>query len=138
VVVGPGLTRLRWIHGALGLVGLLEKNGFAALRYRVGFAVFAFVGLTVEVVLPLMAIASGGWATVAGLLIYAGIAGVIAANRKVNQASAWTAVLFAPAMAVFLFALVRSMVLTLRRNGVVWRGTHYPLDELRRNAEGSW
>jgi len=63
---------------------------------------------------------------------------VIAANRSVNQASAWMAVLFAPATAVFLFALVRSMVLTLRRNGVVWRGTLYPLDELRRNAEGSW
>jgi hypothetical protein len=39
---------------------------------------------------------------------------------------------------VFLYALVRSMVLTLWRNGVVWRGTLYPLDELRRNAEGSW
>lgn len=138
VVVGRGLTRLHWVRGALGIVGLLEKNGFAALRYRVGFSLVAFVGLTVEIVLPLAAIACGGWTMAAGLLIYAGIAGTIAANRSVNQASAWTAVLFAPAMAVFLFALMRSMVLTLRRNGVVWRGTLYALDELRRNAEGSW
>jgi glycosyltransferase involved in cell wall biosynthesis len=138
VVVGAGLTRLRWIEGALGLVKVLEKNGFAGLRYRVGVAVAVFAGLVVQIVLPLVAIASGGWMTVAGLLVFVGIAGVIAANRSVNQASAWTAVLFAPAAAVFLFALVRSMVLTLRRNGVVWRGTVYPLDELRRNAEGSW
>ena len=138
VAVGPGLVRLHWNHGALGMVSLLEKNGFAALRYRVGFAAFAFVGLTVEILLPLVAIASGGWTMVAGLLTYVGIAGVIAANRKANQASVWTAVLFAPATAVFLYALVRSMVLTLRRNGVVWRGTLYPLDELRRGAEGSW
>jgi hypothetical protein len=33
-----------------------------------------------------------------------------------------------------LFAVLRSVVLTLLRNGVEWRGTHYPLDELRRNA----
>jgi hypothetical protein len=137
-VVGRGLVRLHWIQGALGIVKLLEKNGFAALRYRVGLAVMVFVGLAVQIVLPLMAIASGGWTTVAGVLIYVGIAGTIAANREVNQASAWTAVLFAPAAAVFLFALVRSTVLTLTRNGVVWRGTLYPLDELRRNAEGSW
>jgi hypothetical protein len=98
----------------------------------------AFVGLAVQIVLPLVAIASGGWLTVAGLLIYVGIAGTIAANRSVNQAPVWTAVLFGPATAVLLFALVRSMVLTLKRNGVVWRGTLYPLDELRRNAEGTW
>ncbi|MGA2849422.1 MAG: glycosyltransferase family 2 protein [Terracidiphilus sp.] len=138
VVVGPGLTRLRWNHGALGMVSLLEKNGFAALRYSVGLALAAFVGLAVEILLPLAAIASGGWTMVAGLLIHVGIAGVIAANRKVNQASAWNAVMFSPATAVFLYALVRSMVLTLRRNGVVWRGTLYPLEELRRNARGSW
>jgi len=138
VVVGPGLVRLHWNHGALGMVSLLEKNGFAALRYSVGLALAAFVGLAVEILLPLAAIMSGGWTMVAGLLVFVGIAGVIAANRSVNQASAWMAVLFAPATAVFLFALVRSMVLTLRRNGVVWRGTLYPLDELRRNAEGSW
>jgi len=138
VVVGDGLLRLRWIEGALGLVRLLEKNGFAAMRYRVGLAVAAFVGLAVQVVLPLTAIASGGWNTVAGVLIYVGIAGTIAANRSVNQASAWMAVLFAPATAVLLYALMRSMILTLRRNGVVWRGTLYPLDELRKNAEGTW
>jgi glycosyltransferase involved in cell wall biosynthesis len=138
VVVGDGLVRLRWVVGALGIVKLLEKNGFAGLRYRVGLAVMAFVGLAVQIVLPLVAIASGGWLTVAGLLIYVGIAGTIAANRSVNQAPVWTAVLFGPATAVLLFALVRSMVLTLKRNGVVWRGTLYPLDELRRNAEGTW
>jgi GT2 family glycosyltransferase len=138
VVVGHGLTRLHWVQGALGIVRLLEKNGFAAMRYRVGLAVMAFVGLTVQIVLPLVAIAHGGWTTVAGLLIYAGIAGTIAANGQINQASPWTAVLFAPATAVLLFALMRSMILALRRNGVVWRGTLYPLDELRRNAEGTW
>jgi hypothetical protein len=33
---------------------------------------------------------------------------------------------------LFLYTLLRSMILTLVQNGVVWRGTKYPLDELRK------
>jgi len=36
------------------------------------------------------------------------------------------------------FALLRSMFLTLARNGVDWRGTRYPLAELRRHAGRGW
>jgi glycosyltransferase involved in cell wall biosynthesis len=137
-VLGPALARIHWIQGTLGIVGLLEKNGFAGLRYRVGLSLLAFLGFAVQIVLPLAAMASGGWATVAGLLTYAFIAMTYAANRRVTQVSPWQAILFAPATAMLLFALVRSMVLTLKRNGVLWRGTLYPLDELRRNAGRSW
>ena len=36
--------------------------------------------------------------------------------------------------ALLIYALLRSMILTLVRGGVLWRGTFYPLDELRRQA----
>jgi len=137
VVTGTGLARIRWIKGALGIVGLMEKNGFAGLRYRAGLALLAFVGFGVQIVLPLAAMTMGGWAAVAGVLTYAFIALTYAANRRVTQVSPWVALLFAPATGILLFALARSMVLTLWRNGVVWRGTLYSLEELRRNA-GSW
>jgi cellulose synthase/poly-beta-1,6-N-acetylglucosamine synthase-like glycosyltransferase len=136
-VLGAGLARIRWIKGALGIVGLLEKNGFAALRYRVGICLLASLGFAVQILLPLAALASGGWAMVAGLLTYAFIALTYLANRRVTQVSPWLAILFAPATAILLFALLRSMILTLQRGGVEWRGTRYPLDELRRNA-GRW
>ena len=35
---------------------------------------------------------------------------------------------------VFVFTLLRSMLVTLNQGGVVWRGTFYPLAELRKNA----
>jgi hypothetical protein len=41
---------------------------------------------------------------------------------------------FPAAALVFLYAMVRSMVLTLVRGGVVWRGTFYPLRELREHV----
>jgi hypothetical protein len=137
VVLGAGLARIRWIKGALGIVGLLEKNGFAGLRYRVGMCLLALLGFAVQVVLPLAAIACGGWAAVAGLLTYAFIGITYTANRRVTQVSPWLAVFFAPATAILLFALARSMILALKRGGVDWRGTRYPLDEVRRNA-GRW
>jgi hypothetical protein len=137
IVTGTGLVNIRWINGALGIVGLLEKNGFAAVRYSVGLALVAFVGFGAQIVLPLAALVIGGCTAVAGVLTYAFIALTYAANRRVTQVSPWVAMLFAPATGILLFAFVRSMVLTIRRGGVVWRGTLYPLDELRRNA-GSW
>jgi GT2 family glycosyltransferase len=137
IVLGAGLVRIRWIKGALGIVGLLEKNGFAGLRYRVGMALVAFTGFAIQIALPLAAIACGGWAATAGLLVYVFIALTYFANRRVTHVAPWLAVFFAPATAVLLYALVRSMVLAFVRNGVVWRGTLYPLDELRRNA-GDW
>jgi GT2 family glycosyltransferase len=136
IVIGAGLARIRWIHGALGIVGLLEKNGFAALRYRVGLAVVGLLGFAVQIVLPLAAMRMGGWAAVGGVSIYLFIGMTYFANRRVTQVSPWTALLFAPATGVLLFALARSVVLTLWRGGVEWRGTRYGLEELRRNAAG--
>jgi hypothetical protein len=97
-----------------------------------------FLGFALQIVLPLAAIASGGWAAVAGLLAYAFIALSYVANRPVTQAPPWVSIFFAPAVAILLFALMRSMILTLKRGGVMWRGTLYPLDELRRNAGSGW
>jgi hypothetical protein len=42
--------------------------------------------------------------------------------------------LFPVAVCLIVYSMLRSMVLTLARGGVVWRGTFYPLPELRRNA----
>jgi hypothetical protein len=138
VVVGPGLVRIRWLQGAWGVVRLAEKNGFAAFRFRTGQALLACLGTAALALLPLAAMAAGGWALAATLLSYAAIAITYWANRKVTQTPAWLAVLFAPATLVLLYALLRSTVLALVRKGVDWRGTRYSLAELRRNAGRGW
>jgi GT2 family glycosyltransferase len=138
VALGPGLARIRWLQGALGVVHLAEKNAFAVYRFRVGLALLACLGLAVQAVLPLAAMSAGGWALAAGLLTYFGIALAYWANRRITQVAPWLAIFFAPCTAIVLFAFLRSMVFTLVRNGVDWRGTRYPLDELRRQAGPIW
>ena len=138
VVLGPGLARIRWLDGPLGVVQLSEKNGFAIFRYRTWLALLACVGLAVDLVLPPAALAAGGWTAVAGALTYAAIVLAYYASRRVTQVSPWLAVFFPPAAAVVLFAFLRSILLTVFRRGVKWRGTLYPLAELRRNAQSGW
>ena len=104
---------------------------------RLGLALVAFVGFAIQIVLPLVAMVCGGWAAAAGILVYVFIALTYFANRRVTQVSPWVAMFFAPATTILLYSLVRSMILALVRNGVVWRGTFYPLDELRRHT-GNW
>jgi glycosyltransferase involved in cell wall biosynthesis len=134
VALGPGVVNLRWIRGLFGIVGNIEKNGFAVFRYRVWLAALTCLGLAIQAVVPLAAMFLGRWGLVAGLSAYAAIGLVFYANRRANGVSPLTAALFAPCVAALFWAFIRSTTLTLVRDGVTWRGTHYPLKELRRNA----
>jgi hypothetical protein len=55
-------------------------------------------------------------------------------SRYYNRVGLGYVLAFPVAAALVLYAMLRSTLVTLLRGGVVWRGTFYPLDELRRNA----
>jgi hypothetical protein len=93
----------------------------------------AFLCLT-----PFLALAFSGaarWAGVVTLVV------LLLLNlrywRLTNISSAYL-LLFPIATLLFLWTLLRSMVLVLWRGGVLWRGTLYPLKELRRQAGPLW
>lgn len=134
VALGPGLVNLRWIEGYFGIVRNLEKNGFAAFRYRTWLACAGCLGLVAQALLPLAAMGADWPAAAAGVLIYLDIGLVFWANRRLNGISPAAAVLFAPSVLVLAFGFLRSLALTLAHGGVEWRGTRYPLVELRRRA----
>jgi cellulose synthase/poly-beta-1,6-N-acetylglucosamine synthase-like glycosyltransferase len=134
ITYGPGLARIRWIRGYFGLVTNLEKNGFAGFRFNLAFILAACIGLALDAVVPIGATFTGMLGLAGGLLTYAAIALIFQANRRMNGVSPLTVVLFGPSAAVLAWALLRSAFLTLARGGVVWRGTLYPLKELRKGC----
>jgi cellulose synthase/poly-beta-1,6-N-acetylglucosamine synthase-like glycosyltransferase len=134
VILGPNLVRLRWLNGAFAVINLVEKNGFAVTRFRTPLQLLACLSFPMHAIVPLAAIFSGGWNTAAGLLAYFGITLCYQASRRVTRVPVWCALFFAPAVLLVGWALLRSMFLALWRGGVVWRGTLYPLEELRRAA----
>ena len=126
MVLGPGLAKIAWMQGPFGIVSLLEKNAFAGFRYRVDVAVAASVALVLQAVVPLLALAAGPWGVSACVTLYCSVAMSFHANRKLNNISPLLAVLYAPSVLILAWSFLRSMILTIRRGGVAWRGTLYP------------
>src|SRR5882757_2545704 len=59
VATGRNLVRIRWAHGAWGVVTNLSKNVFAAFRFRLGLMVAGTVATAVMCLLPFAGLALG-------------------------------------------------------------------------------
>ena len=132
-VFGEDLISVRWARGAMGVVDNLTKNFFAIVSFqwwRAVASVFALLFLNLG---PFLGVwLAQGWARVpygialgAMYLIYLGM------SFK-SSIPAYYFLLHPVSTVMFGYTLVRSMWLTLRNDGVTWRGTKYPLEELRK------
>jgi glycosyltransferase involved in cell wall biosynthesis len=134
LVEGTGMASVEWYHSLRELLHGLEKNAFAGLEYRVLFAVPAVLFHLTLGLAPLagmvllrgppqlLSAAMVGWA----LFLYGHIAGRIGTRRS-------TALLYPVFVVMFNWIVLRTMVVNLRDGGIRWRGTFYPLAELRKN-----
>jgi glycosyltransferase involved in cell wall biosynthesis len=134
-VLGRGLIRLHWAAGTFGMVRNLTKNIFATFRFRLSLFFGGWLGLLLLCFGPFAAL-FGPWpARSAGIVSLLMITGLYAlASRYYNRISLRYVLTFPVAVALVLYAMLRSTLVTLFRGGVVWRGTFYPLRELRRCA----
>lgn len=130
---GLDLVRVHWAAGVPGLISVMTKNIFAAVRFHISLLLMGCGWLACFCVLPWFAIWSRPLALPAGVTV----AAIIAAYRLMSPRTgltAWNALLAPFAASLFIYALLRSMVVTLVQGGVNWRGTFYPLRTLRENA----
>ncbi len=134
VAFGDGMVRVRWAVGAHGVVRNLTKNFFAHLHYNVAFAAMAALGMLWLHLGPWFgAVFATGWARAGYVLALGCLLTVYAGMGRRTKISVGYALLHPAASVVMVFTLVRSTVLTLAQGGVEWRGTFYPLAELKRN-----
>jgi cellulose synthase/poly-beta-1,6-N-acetylglucosamine synthase-like glycosyltransferase len=135
VAFGENMVQIRWAVGASGVVRNLTKNFFAQLHYSVAFALIATCGLLWLHLGPWIgSLFASGWAR-AGYAVALGslLAVYVAMGRRTKIGTGY--VLLHPVASVLMvFTLVLSTVVTLARGGVVWRGTFYPLGELKKNC----
>jgi glycosyltransferase involved in cell wall biosynthesis len=133
--LAPEAIRLRWYSGAGNIVRGLTKNMFAALHFSVWFALFNAAQVCLASIAPFAGVVfATGWARIFAA-IAAGVVLVFHAGEcriaKVSRLYAFTHPLGA---VILLYIIARSMAVTLGRRGIVWRGTFYPLEELRRGS----
>ncbi len=132
-VLGRDLLLLPWGAGAMAIVGNLTKNFFALMQFSVARALGAIVLLLFFNITPFLGVwLAHGWQKIPFLVsliaifcLYIGMSW----NMPI-----WPYYFFFHPIStgLLVYTMFRSMTHTLRNNGVIWRGTHYSLDELRK------
>jgi hypothetical protein len=134
LVDGTGLLTVTWYPSLREMARGLEKNIYAACDYQLGRFLL--------VVLSLLGLFLGPWAGVVlahgvarGLFGGAAAIGLLMAlYTAIHAVGSWHVALGTPVSVLILTAVyIRSVYLTLRRGGIMWRDSFYPLAELRRN-----
>lgn len=129
-----GMIRVRWAVGLHGVIHVLTKNAFAGLRYSWPAVVASGLGLLIANVWPYAGLFLGP--PLAQCLCLAVVFSMLAAALSQTSGSripAWHFLTWPLAAVLFLYIIVRSGMLAERQRGIYWRGTFYPLEELRRN-----
>ena len=134
VAFGVDMVQVHWATGTSGLVGVMTKNIFAVFNYRIVLLFCGVAWMAAFCLAPFIAI----WfpaLTIPAAVALAAMTWGYMLMRRISNLRARNILLAPYAIVVFIFTLLRSMVMTLRQGGVIWRGTVYSLAELRRNTE---
>jgi len=132
-VFGEDLISIRWARGARGVVENLTKNFFAVLSFQWWRTLIAAFGLAFLNLMPFLGVwLAHGWerlpygiALGSMFLIYLGMSWR-------SGVPAYYFLLHPVSTVLFVYTLLLSMCHALWNDGIIWRGTRYPLEELRR------
>jgi glycosyltransferase involved in cell wall biosynthesis len=127
---------VRWHAGLGNLVRGVTKNFFAAAGYSLVLAAIQIAGLISLSILPFAGLVFGqGWIRIfSALSVFIAVcfhAGIAAEVMRVSPLYALTQPLGAVVMS---YMIARSALVTVKQGGIVWRGTFYPLEDLKRGV----
>jgi hypothetical protein len=133
VAAGAGALSVEWYRTLGELARGFRKNAFAGLQYSLLLTVGAIAG-NLALVWPFVAIwmTSGAERAIYATAALAQMAGY-SGPALTQRTRPWLAVLYPLAGLIFVSILGAAVLRTVRRRGIEWRGTFYPLDELRAN-----
>ncbi|HWZ81315.1 MAG TPA: glycosyltransferase [Terriglobales bacterium] len=133
VAFGEDLVSLRWAVGASGIVDNLTKNFFALLMFQWWRTVGSVIGVGFLNLGPFVGLwLAHGWTRIPYALALACIFLIYWGMSRVSAVPPYYFFLHPLATALFMYILMKSMFHTLWNDGIVWRGTRYPLEDLRK------
>jgi len=130
---GRGLISVRWVVGLRGAMQGSTKNAFAGLGYRPLSVLASAAAVLLTAAWPAAGLLVGppGARAVSAASLAAMCAA--AGGSGLGGSASWLYGLAFPVGGLlFACVLIRSMAAAYLQGGVVWRGTLYPLEELRR------
>ncbi len=132
-IFGEDLITIRWAKGALGVVRNLTKNFFAVMSFQWPRAVISCFGLAFLNLMPFLGVwVAHGWTKLPYAIALLSILAIYVGMARFSAVPAYYFFLHPVSTMLFVYTMLRSMMVTLGRGGVTWRGTFYPLEDLRR------
>jgi glycosyltransferase involved in cell wall biosynthesis len=134
VAYAPEFLVVEWYSSFRGVITGLEKNAFSGTDYRILLVLAGVILLSLCSIWPFVAIfITTGAIKVVYLSTVALIMLVVADCARFHHSRPWYAIGYPVMSALFIFILLRTMLLNLWQGGIRWRGTFYSLKELKAN-----
>jgi glycosyltransferase involved in cell wall biosynthesis len=131
-VFGGDLISIRWANGAMGVVNNLTKNFFAILSFQWPRTLISALGLAFLNLMPFLGVwLAHGWARLPYVVALGSMFAIYLGMSR-SGVPAYYFLLHPVSAALFIYTLLRSMFHALWNDGIIWRGTRYPLEELRK------
>lgn len=133
-LAGYDFVTVRWYETAGMMIDGLMKNVFALYNFRVTWVLAGIVLIFVMAIFPVWGIfLADGYARLLFLatVMVRGIAFVRGSIMLGNGIRSLPWSLVTPYINIFI--MIKATVTTLKNKGIDWRGTHYPLEQLRDN-----
>jgi len=132
-VFGGDLISIRWANGAMGVVNNLTKNFFAVLSFQWPRTLISAFGLAFLNLMPFLGVwLAHGWERLPYIVALASMFSMYVGMSLRFGVPAYYFLLHPVSTFLFIYTLLRSMFHTLWNDGIIWRGTRYPLEELRK------
>lgn len=130
---GGDFVQVRWYESIPDMVRGLMKNIFALYSYRIDYVVVALLGIILLTIVPVwgVLVTQGTARIFFGITVLCRIAVFICNARGMKLPlvlSLWS--LGTPYLTVYI--VIKAVWTTLRNQGIDWRGTHYSLEELKK------
>lgn len=134
ILTGQGMLSVKWYSTLPELIAGFQKNAFAGLKYSVLLVVASVLGTITLGIWPFVAVfVTTGLTQLLNVGSCILLMTMYAGGAAIQKNRPWLAPAYPLAAAIFAYVLINATARTIFQRGISWRGTHYPLDELRRN-----
>jgi glycosyltransferase involved in cell wall biosynthesis len=133
-LLGHDFAQVKWYLTVREFIDGCMKNGFALFDYSLARMLFAVLMVFILNILPL-------WAFFFTSGMTRGLFGAMVVLRMLSYAHGFSNIGLSPWYSgwalitpyITVYISIKAAVITTKNNGIVWRGTFYPLDELKTN-----